>query len=167
VVSQLLTEIDGLEPRGEVAVIATTNRPELVDPALLRPGRLDRVVPVPLPDVDAREEILRVHTRGVPIEAVDLSHVARETEGYSGSDLEAVVREASLLAIEDRLRAERSDPSTGADVRVTAESFRKALETVGPSVTEEVRDRHRELRERFDGRSTPPRGEGSPDPGAR
>jgi transitional endoplasmic reticulum ATPase len=167
VVSQLLTELDGLEARGEVAVVATTNRPELVDPALLRPGRLERVVPVSHPDADAREEILRVHTREVPLEGVDLSHVARETEGYSGSDLEAVVREASLLAIEERLRAERKDATVAGDVRVTAESFRQALETVGPSVAQEVRDHHRGLRERFGGRSPRSPDEGPADPGAQ
>ncbi|PSQ10524.1 AAA family ATPase [Halobacteriales archaeon QS_5_70_15] len=167
VVSQLLTEIDGLEPRGEVAVIATTNRPELVDSALLRPGRLERVVPVSLPDADAREEILRVHTREVPLDGVDLSEVARETDGYSGSDLEAVVREASLLAIEERLRAERTDAERAADVRVTGEAFERALEAVGPSVSPEVREHHRGLRERFEGRSARRTGEGPTDPGTR
>jgi transitional endoplasmic reticulum ATPase len=167
VVSQLLTEIDGLEPRGEVAVIATTNRPELVDPALLRPGRLERVVPVSLPDAEAREEILRIHTRGVPLAGVDLSRVARETDGYSGGDLEAVVREAALSAIEERLRAERTDGAAAADVRVTADAFERALDAVGPSVAPEVRDHHRGLRERFDDRSARDTGRGPADPGAQ
>ncbi|MEF8790473.1 MAG: AAA family ATPase [Haloarculaceae archaeon] len=166
VVSQLLTEVDGLEPRGEVAVVATTNRPELVDPALLRPGRLERVVPVSLPDGEAREEILGVHTRSVPLDGVDLSEIARKTDGYSGSDLEAVVREASLLAIEERLREERTGSAAG-EVRVTADAFERALDAVGPSVTPEVRDHHRGLRERFDGRSVRPGSEGPADPGTR
>ena len=99
VVSQLLTELDGLEELEDVVVIATTNRPDLIDDALLRPGRLDRHVHVPIPDEAARRAILEVHTRNKPLaDDVDLDQLADETEGYVGADIEALCREASMIA---------------------------------------------------------------------
>ncbi|MFB6205545.1 MAG: CDC48 family AAA ATPase, partial [Haloglomus sp.] len=97
VVSQLLTELDGLEELEDVVVVATTNRPDLIDSALLRPGRLDRHVHVPVPDEEARRAIFAVHTQHKPLaDDVDLDALARRTEGYVGADIEAVCREASM-----------------------------------------------------------------------
>ncbi|MBZ5567563.1 MAG: ATP-dependent zinc metalloprotease FtsH [Acidobacteriia bacterium] len=97
--NQLLVEMDGFESNEGVILIAATNRPDVLDPALLRPGRFDRRVVVPRPDVRGREEILRVHTRKVPIsDDVDLSVLARGTPGFSGADLANMVNEAALLA---------------------------------------------------------------------
>uniref|UniRef100_A0A7C3V439 ATP-dependent zinc metalloprotease FtsH n=1 Tax=Desulfobacca acetoxidans TaxID=60893 RepID=A0A7C3V439_9BACT len=97
--NQLLVEMDGFEANEGVILIAATNRPDVLDPALLRPGRFDRQVVVPIPDLKGREAILRVHTRRTPLaSAVDLSVLARSTPGFSGADLENLVNEAALLA---------------------------------------------------------------------
>jgi len=97
--NQLLVEMDGFETNEGVILIAATNRPDVLDPALLRPGRFDRRVVVPRPDVRGREEILRVHSRRVPLaDGVDIGQLARGTPGFSGADLENLVNEAALLA---------------------------------------------------------------------
>ena len=109
--NQLLVEMDGFEANEGVILIAATNRPDVLDPALLRPGRFDRRVIVPSPDVRGREEILRVHTREVPMdEKVDVARLARGTPGLSGADLENLVNEAALLAARnDKEKVEMSD----------------------------------------------------------
>jgi cell division protease FtsH len=97
--NQLLVEMDGFEPNEGIIVISATNRPDVLDPALLRPGRFDRQVVVPRPDVRGREEILKVHTKNTPLENdVELTTVARSTPGFSGADLENLVNEAALRA---------------------------------------------------------------------
>ena len=97
--NQLLVEMDGFDSNDGVIIIAATNRPDVLDPAILRPGRFDRRITVPRPDVKGREEILRVHTRKVPLATdVDLSVIARGTPGFAGADLENLVNEAALLA---------------------------------------------------------------------
>ncbi|WP_254809512.1 AAA family ATPase [Natronosalvus amylolyticus] len=102
VVSQLLTELDGMRENPNLIVLAATNRKEFIDPALLRPGRLDTHVLVPEPDFEAREQILEVHTRGKPMgDDVDLDELAGELEGYTGADIEALVRNASMGAIRE------------------------------------------------------------------
>ncbi len=102
VVSQLLTELDAAAEHPSVVVLAATNRKESLDPALLRPGRLEQHIEVPNPDASAREDILQVHMEGKPIETtIDLRDLAADTEGYSGADLEALVRTASMRAIRE------------------------------------------------------------------
>ncbi len=97
--NQLLVEMDGFESNEGVIVVAATNRPDVLDPALLRPGRFDRQVTVPVPDVGGREAILKVHAKKIPLESdVDLSVIARGTPGFSGADLENLVNEAALFA---------------------------------------------------------------------
>ena len=153
VVSQLLTELDGLEDLEDVVVIATTNRPDLIDPALLRPGRLDRHVHVPVPDEEGRRNIFEVHTRDKPLaEGIDLDDLAARTEGYVGADIEAVCREASMAASREFINSvdpDDVDDSVG-NVRVTSEHFEAALEEVSPSVDEEVREHYEEIEEQFD-----------------
>jgi SpoVK/Ycf46/Vps4 family AAA+-type ATPase len=106
VVAALLTELDGAEPRRDVIVVGATNRPELIDPALLRPGRLERLVYVPPPDAAARAEILRTAGRHTPLaDDVDLDALAAELEGYSAADCAAVLREAALTAMRESLEA--------------------------------------------------------------
>jgi len=153
VVSQLLTELDGLEELEDVVVIATTNRPDLIDQALIRPGRLDRHVHVPVPDEEGRRKIFQVHTEHKPLaDDVDLDRLARRTEGYVGADIEAVCREASMAASREFITSvdpEDIDDSIG-NVRVTADHFEQALDEVGPSVDADVRERYEEIEERFD-----------------
>ena len=138
VVSQLLTEMDGLERLEGVVVIAATNRPDIIDPALLRPGRFDRVIYVPPPDEEARLEILKVHTRRMPLaEDVDLKEIAKKTEGYTGADLEVLCREAGLAAIRENIRR-RIEGNGQEDYKVYARHFEEALKKVKPSVTPEM-----------------------------
>lgn len=125
VVAALLTELDGVGPRGEVVVIGATNRPELVDPALLRPGRLERLVYVPPPDADARADILRAVAKNTPLAPdVDLAALAASLDGYSAADCAALIREAALTAMRETLDA----------AQVTGTHLEKARETVRPSL---------------------------------
>ncbi|GAB3797052.1 ATP-binding protein [Micromonospora zhanjiangensis] len=125
VVAALLTELDGVEPLRNVVVVGATNRPDLVDPALLRPGRLERLVYVPPPDADARREILTAAARAVPMASdVDLAGLAGELDGFSAADCAALVRESALAAMRESLEA-----ST-----VTAEHVATARRRVRPSL---------------------------------
>ena len=152
VVSQLLTELDGLEELEDVVIIATTNRPDLIDQALLRPGRLDRHVHVPVPDEGARRAIFAVHTRRKPLaDDVDLDELAAETSGYVGADIEAVCREASMAATREFVNSvdpEEAIKSVG-NVRITREHFEHAMDEVGPSVDSDTRERYEEIEEEF------------------
>jgi len=129
VVSQLLTEMDGIVRLDNVIVIAATNRPDILDPALLRPGRFDKIIYVPPPDRNSRLKILLIHTKRMPLaEDVDLEYLADITEGYSGADLEHLVREAAMIAL-------REDINTRF---VRMRHFKEALKKVKPSITPEM-----------------------------
>ncbi|UHH24457.1 CDC48 family AAA ATPase [Halobacterium noricense] len=158
VVSQLLTELDGIEELEDVVVVATTNRPDLIDSALLRPGRLDRHVHVPVPDEDARRAILEVHTRNKPLaDDVDLDYLASETGNFVGADVEALVREATMNATREFINSvdpEEAIESVG-NVRITAEHFEEALSDITPSVDEDVREQYDELEEKFEKAAAP------------
>ena len=108
---QLLAEMDGFESVKNVKIIAATNRPELLDAALLRSGRFDRIVTLPLPDKDARESILTVHTKNTPLSKnVDLNFISNKTDGFSGAELKSVIVEAAMIAISDnRNKVNKSD----------------------------------------------------------
>lgn len=120
VVNQMLTEIDGVEKMEGVTVVAATNRPDLLDPALLRPGRFDSLIEIPMPDEEARLAIFSVHTKNMPLNGVDLKDLARRTEDFSGADIAALCREAGMFAIRENIDAEK----------VEAEHFERALEKV-------------------------------------
>ncbi|MDR2846166.1 MAG: CDC48 family AAA ATPase [Candidatus Methanoplasma sp.] len=124
VVAQLLTAMDGVESMNNVMIIAATNRPDMLDPALLRPGRIDRMILVGKPEAEARLKILKVHTKKMPLRDVDLRDIASVTDGYVGADLAALCREAGILAY-------RNDPSSE---YVGDEHFRAAMDVVRPSV---------------------------------
>jgi proteasome regulatory subunit len=96
---QLLAEMDGFDNRGEVRIMAATNRVDMLDPALLRPGRFDRVIAIPLPDRDARKEILKIHSRKMNLEDVDLETIVSMTENTTGAELQAICREAGMAAV--------------------------------------------------------------------
>ena len=137
VVSQLLTELDGLEDNPNVVVLAATNRRDALDPALLRPGRLESHILVPAPDEAGRRAVLGVHGRDKPFaEDVDLEEFVAVTEGFSGADLEALVREASMRAIREfasDLGPAEADERAD-EVRIRREHFHAALETIEPSL---------------------------------
>jgi len=159
VVSQLLSELDGLEELEDVVVIATTNRPDLIDDALLRPGRLDRHLHVPVPDEAGRRAIFDVHTRDKPLaDSVNLDALAADTDGYVGADIEAVCREAAMAATRefiDSVPREEMAESVG-NVRITDAHFEEALDEVSPSVTEETREHYEEVEEQFDAEEPEP-----------
>ncbi|MFC6765504.1 AAA family ATPase [Natrinema soli] len=128
VVSQLLTELDGLEELEDVVVIATTNRPDLLDDALMRPGRFDRHVHVDAPDEDARRQIFTVHTRDRPLAAdVDLDVLAERTDGHVGADIEAICREAATVAVRQYVDSTTTDPD---QITLTAAHFDAAIEEI-------------------------------------
>jgi transitional endoplasmic reticulum ATPase len=126
VISQLLTELDGIESLENVVVITATNRPDVVDPAVLRPGRIDRLIFVPAPDVKSLNAIFKIHTKGMPLSAdVDLSQLSKNSAGYSGADIEAVSREAAMNALRRNKKARE----------VTLSDFRDAMSKIKPSIT--------------------------------
>ena len=102
---QLLAELDGFDKRGDVKIVAATNRIDLLDPALLRPGRFDRIIEIPLPDAEGRREILKIHSRNMKFENVNLDELVEITEGLSGADLKAVVTEAGMFVIRRKGKA--------------------------------------------------------------
>ena len=136
VVNTLLAEMDGLETGGRVVVIGATNRPTLIDPALLRPGRFGEIIYIPPPDRDARLEILRLHTARVPLApGIDLEWLADQTQGLTGADLEGIIRRAALAAITEAPAA----------AVVTMETLRSALAGTYPSVTAEMEREYEEI----------------------
>jgi transitional endoplasmic reticulum ATPase len=140
VISQLLTEMDGLEALNNVVVIAATNRPDMIDPALLRPGRFDRLVRIGPPDLEARKQILLVHTKDRPLAAdVDIDELARRTDGFTGADITAVVNEATMLAIR-KLVAKHAEikPELLKKEQIGMESFEEALKRAKPVARTEL-----------------------------
>jgi transitional endoplasmic reticulum ATPase len=141
VISQLLTEMDGLESLHNVVVIAATNRPDMLDPALLRPGRFDRLVRVGAPDLASRKAILRVHAKGKPLAPdVDLDEIAKKTDGYTGADLSAVINEGVMLAIR-RMVTKGKDIKAGGfkGETVNQKDLLEALEKTKPVSRGELR----------------------------
>ena len=144
IVSQLLTLMDGMKSRGKVVVIAATNRPDSIDPALRRPGRLDREIEIGIPDDEGRFDILSIHTRGMPIdEKVDLKQISKITHGFVGADLEVLSKEAAMRSLrrilpEIDLDEEKISTEILQKIQVTGEDFRDALKEVKPSALREV-----------------------------
>ncbi|MGE5721073.1 MAG: CDC48 family AAA ATPase, partial [Sphingomonadales bacterium] len=143
-VAQLLTLLDGLEPRQNLVVIAATNRPEAIDEALRRPGRFDREIVVGVPDESGRREILGIHTRGMPLDPdVDLQELARKTYGFVGADIAALTREAAIEAVRRimpkiNLEDGTIPPEVLDSLSVTRSDFDQALKRVQPSAMREV-----------------------------
>jgi transitional endoplasmic reticulum ATPase len=134
VISQMLTEMDGLESLHNVIIIGASNRPDMLDPALLRPGRFDRMIKIGTPDLAARKEILKVHAKGKPLAAdVDLNEIAKRTDGYTGADLAAVVNEATMSTIR-RIVAKNKEISSEAlkKEKVDMSCFNEALIKIKP-----------------------------------
>lgn len=143
VVNQLLTEMDGLEELKDVIVIAATNRPDLVDPAMLRPGRFDRLVQIPAPDRKTREKIFEVHMRNVPAtKDVDISKLSERTEGYSGADISGIVHEAVMTALRENKKAKQ----------VTLKHFEAALKEVKPSLEDRLMKSYDKFKKEYTGR---------------
>jgi transitional endoplasmic reticulum ATPase len=144
IVSQLLTLMDGMKSRGKVVVIAATNRPDSIDPALRRPGRFDREIEIGIPDAEGRYDILSIHTRGMPIdEKVDLKQISKTTHGFVGADLEVLSKEAAMRSLrrilpEIDLDEDKISTEILQKIKITSEDFRDALKEVRPSALREV-----------------------------
>jgi len=140
VVNQLLTEMDGLQELNDIVIIAATNRPDIVDTALLRPGRFDRIVLVSSPDEEARRAVFKVHLQGMKLaKDVDVEQLVAKTVGYVGADIESICREAALLAMREDIGAKH----------VSMKHFEQALDKVKPSVNAEVEKAYEELQHSF------------------
>ena len=139
VISQILTELDGLEELKDVVVIGATNRIDIVDPALLRPGRFDKLLNVPVPDLEARKDILRIHLEKKPLaEDVKIDQLAEKTEGYSGADLAALCNTTSMLVIKEHITKSKTLEKAKEnlkDLKITMKDFEKPLEKMKPSAT--------------------------------
>jgi transitional endoplasmic reticulum ATPase len=137
-VSQLLTEMDGLLALQTVVVIAATNRPDILDPALIRPGRFDRLIYVPAPNSESRLEILKIYTKTMPLDKeIDFIYIQKNTKGYSGADLKAVCREASMNAMRKQNKT------------VSMDDFKKALKIVMPTISKDVETWYRSTVQQF------------------
>ena len=146
VLNQILTEMDGLEALKDVVVIAATNRPNLLDPAILRPGRFDRLVYMGSPNRKGRLKIYGIHTKGIPLAAdVNLDTLADETEGYVGADIEAVCREAVMRALRENFDIEE----------IEMRHFREGLKKVKPTITENIAQYYEKIEEQFKGGTKP------------
>jgi transitional endoplasmic reticulum ATPase len=140
VVNQLLTEMDGVQELNDIVIIAATNRPDIIDTALLRPGRFDRIILVPVPDKKSRKSIFDVHTKGMPLaKDVEMSEIINQTEGYVGADIESVCREAAILSLRDDIKAKE----------ISKKYFVAALDKVKPSVNKEIEQAYKELEGQF------------------
>jgi len=137
VIDQILTELDGIEELKDVIFVAATNRPDLIDPALMRPGRIDKVILIPSPDEKTRLQILKVHTKNVPLEKVSIEELAQKTEGYSGADLEGVIREAALISLQ------KSKMKPG---KITKEHIDEAMKKVLPSIPKDTDEAYNSFR---------------------
>jgi transitional endoplasmic reticulum ATPase len=140
VVNQLLTEIDGLEELHNVVIIGATNRPDILDTALLRPGRFDRIILVGAPDKETRKQIFTLHTKNMPLaKDVILATLAEKTDGYAGADIASICREAAIIALRRDMTA----------TTVGAKDFNEAMEKVRPSITPEIEKDYEELKNQF------------------
>lgn len=129
VISQLLTEMDGIMTLEDVVIIAATNRPDIVDPAVLRPGRFDRLIYVPEPNEKARLEIFKIYTKDMPLaKDIDQAELASNTKSYSGADIDAVCREAALNALRQDINSKE----------ISLDDFHKALEKIGPTISSDM-----------------------------
>ncbi|MHA2344281.1 MAG: CDC48 family AAA ATPase [Candidatus Hodarchaeales archaeon] len=144
VVNQILSLLDGLENLRDVVVLAASNRPDMIDPALLRPGRFDRLLLVHPPDSDAREKILKIHTDGMSLtEDVDLNKLASDLEGYVGADLAAICREAVMIGLRENLKIEK----------ITMSHFLEAKSVIHPSASPKIIKEFEMLEKQFLGKS--------------
>ncbi len=143
VLSQFLTELDGLEVKKDIVVIAATNRPDILDPALIRPGRIDRMLLVPPPDEIGRVEILKLFTKDMPLaNNIDLDVLNKTLNGFSGADIETLCREAGMIALRENIRARK----------ITKEHFKQATELINPSILPEVIKSYENFVEKFKSR---------------
>ena len=140
VLNQMLAEMDGIEDLSNVIVVGATNRPDMLDSALMRPGRFDRIVYVGVPDKEGREAILKIHTKNMPIDkSVDIKKLVEELEGYTGADIESLTREAAMLALRENIETKK----------VTKNHFEQAMEKVSASVSKSDQERYKKVEQQY------------------
>jgi len=140
VLNQMLAEMDGIEDLSNVIVVGATNRPDMLDTALMRPGRFDRIVYVSVPEKEGREAILKIHTKNMPLDkSVSLKKLAEETDGYTGADIESLVREAAMLALRENIDTKK----------VTNKHFSDAMNKVPASVSKADSERYRQIEQKY------------------
>jgi len=140
VLNQMLAEMDGLEDLSDVLIIGATNRPDMLDPALLRPGRFDRILLVGAPEDEGRLQVLRIHTKNMPLaKDVDLKDLSKKTAGFTGADIESLAREAAMIALRESKDAKN----------VTREHFEEALKKVRPSVSKPLLEVYKKIEDTF------------------
>jgi len=140
VLNQLLAEMDGIEENSDIVVMGATNRPDILDPEILRPGRFDRILLVGPTDKKGRLEIFKIHTKNMPLaKDVDIQEIAEKTEGYVGSDIEGLCREAAMLALRKNIEAKQ----------VTKDNFEEAMAKVKPSVTKQDIEKYKKVEENY------------------
>jgi hypothetical protein len=142
--SIMLSEMDGMDDAAGVIVVGATNKPELVDPALMRPGRFDKIIFIPPPDFRSRLDIFRIHLKEKPVStSINIENLARSTDGFSGADIENVVKESALLAMKRSIRTHRSTVITNTD-------FLRIIPRIKPSLTLEMRKEYDKLQMDFE-----------------
>jgi transitional endoplasmic reticulum ATPase len=140
VLNQILAEMDGIEDLHDIVVVGATNRPDMLDSALLRPGRFDRIIFTDVPDKKSRFEIFKIHTRNMPLtKEIKLDLLAEKTSGYTGADIEAVCREAGMLALREDIKAKQ----------VKGKHFVAALKKFGPSVTHDTLKEYKNIEQNY------------------
>jgi transitional endoplasmic reticulum ATPase len=145
IINQFLTEMQGIDKKSQILIIGATNRPELLDPAIMRPGRFDRLLYIPPPNYEERMAILKVHTKNMPIaEDVDLSEIAKQTEYFTGADLQNLCREAALLSLRENFD----------DRNIRAIHFNNALKTTAPTMSKQLQEHFDNLSQNLRGKAT-------------
>jgi SpoVK/Ycf46/Vps4 family AAA+-type ATPase len=142
--SIMLSELDGMDEASGVIVVGATNKPELVDPALMRPGRFDKVIFIPAPEYRSRVDIFKIHLKNKPVSSnLDIEHLARSTEGFTGADIENLVKEAAMLAMKRSIR-------TRQDTKISNNDFIKILPRIKPSMTTDMKEEYARLQMDFE-----------------
>ena len=151
VVSQLLTEIDGLVELKDVVVLAATNRPDLIDPSLLRPGRFDRMIYIQMPDLAARKKIFEIYMRKMPVAGdVNIDELAARTDGYTGADIEMICREAGMLALREKIQpGMKRESLLLSQIQVRRDHFERAYQNIKPHMPPETLKEYLRIMEMF------------------
>jgi transitional endoplasmic reticulum ATPase len=154
VVSQLLTEMDGLTKVSNIVIIMATNRPDIIDPAILRPGRTDRYIAIDLPNQEARKEIFEIHTQTMPLaEDVKIEDLAKETEGYTGADIASICKEAGMMAVRKFITSSKDYEDTlkrlkKKEFKVTQKEFKNSLDRIRKGSTDDMK-KYKGISEKF------------------
>lgn len=139
----ILSELDGMAAGTDMVIVGSTNKPEVLDSAILRPGRFDKIIYVPPPNEQERKEILKIHLKDKPAKDVNIPELAKSTEGFSGADLANMVNEAAIIAMKSALK-------TGKESDISIENFNEVLRSIKPSITSSMLNDYENYKARFE-----------------